>query len=78
MQSCLTSPVILPKLLIRGGLTPSTGCKSDTLPRDYLPEYKSTDNIKCKYDTLNSLLLLYSEDRQAASLFLLIVTVFPF
>ena len=31
-----------------------TGCKSDTLPQDYLPESKSTDNIKCKYVTLNT------------------------
>ena len=31
-----------------------TGCKSDTLTRDYLPCFKSMVNIKLKYVMLNT------------------------
>ena len=37
------------------GIEPrTTGCKSNTLTRDYLPAFKSMVNIKLKYVTLNT------------------------
>ena len=46
-----------------------TRCKSETLTRDYLPDYKSMVNIKLKYVTLNT---TYAFNRSA-----IFLPVFP-
>jgi hypothetical protein len=81
-EKFFVSPVILPKLLIAWGLNPGWTGASPTRYLDYLPDYKTMVNIQLKYITLNTFNTYIQQICdffcQAASLFLLMVTVFPF
>ena len=54
MKLFLISPVIFPYSLLEGIKPWTTGCKSDMLPQDYLPDYEFAVNITFNYVTLNT------------------------
>ena len=73
-KGSLISPVFLPKTLTAWGLNPGRPGANLTRYLETLPDYKPMVNIQLIYVTRNT---TYAFNR-SASLFLLMVTVFPF